>query len=76
SRSEYVGGKATSSKFPRLACRFIVVTYDATVAKGVLQQTNFTSTKRQGEAITTLHWAWQWRLALPKGESAFVVSRR
>lgn len=61
-RSQYLGAKSTSRKFPGLSCRFIVVTFDATVdLPDKLLQRAFTTRD------STFHWAWTWRLALPSG---------
>ncbi|MGA1354780.1 MAG: hypothetical protein ACO32I_08430, partial [Candidatus Limnocylindrus sp.] len=70
-RTQHVGAKSTSSHFPHLACRFIVVTLDASVPQGALPQQEFSrDDARKGG---TRHWSWQWRLALPKSAESKLV---
>ena len=69
-RSEHVASKSTSSVFPGLACRFEVVTFDAIVQTGQLQQQDFSTQDVRGAEKTTYQWEWRWRLALPSGALA------
>ena len=66
-RAEHTAAKSTSSAFPGLGCRFLIVTLDAAVESGQLKQEAFETTEVKGGKMTTHLWAWQWRLALPAG---------
>ena len=74
-RSEHVASKSTSSVFPGLACRFEVVTFDAMVEKGQLQQEDFSTEEVRGVETTTYEWEWRWRLTLPPGALAASQTR-
>lgn len=60
-QSEHVSLESASVTFPSLVSRYEVVVLDATVAEGVLPQTNF-ATEHDGKRY---YWAWHPRLALP-----------
>ena len=67
-RSEHTAAKSTSSAFPGLLCRFLIVTLDATVAMGTLKQENLDTSEMKDGERTTHHWSWHPRIALPAGK--------
>ena len=67
-RSEHTAAKSTSSAFPGLLCRFMIVTLDATVAMGTLKQENLDTNEMKDSERTTHHWSWHPRIALPAGK--------